>query len=365
MEFNNLNEVANKLIDNNKKINLLYAFNGVGKTRLSLEFINSINSNEDDSVLYFNSFIEDLFSWNNIVEHSSGGFGETSSSLFLDINSNFFNILKESGKDHEVISLFKYYSNSKIEPYINFETGEITFNLPTGYDETISCIKISRGEESLFMWSIFYVLVEEIIEKYNSFEDGEIDFIETSIKYIFIDDPVSSLDDNHLINVAIDLSKLLKKSTSKDLRFFITTHHPLFFNVLHNEWKSANRCLYKKENEKYILEKTGDSPFSYHLEIKRIIEKAIEEDNVQKFHFNLLRNLLEKTANFLGYKTWSCCVVEKNREAYARIINVYSHSSYSTEESNELKIEEKSMFKHVFERFIEDFKWYKEDNNES
>lgn len=360
MEFNNLKEVANQLINNDKKINLLYAFNGVGKTRLSLEFINLINSNEDDSVLYFNSFIEDLFSWNNTVEPSSGVFGENSSSLFLDINSNFFNILKESGKDHEVISLFKYYSNSKIEPDINFETGEITFNLPTGDEETISRIKVSRGEESLFMWSLFYVLVEEIIEKYNSFEDGEIELIETSIKYIFIDDPVSSLDDNHLINVAIDLSKLLKKSISRDLRFFITTHHPLFFNVLHNEWRSANRCIYKKENEKYILEETGDSPFSYHLEIKRVIEKAIDEDNIQKIHFNLLRNLLEKTANFLGYKTWSYCIMEENRENYTRKINLYSHSSYSTDEINELKIEEKSMFKHVYETFIKDFKWCKE-----
>lgn len=133
--------------------------------------------------------------------------------------------------------------------------------------------------------------------------------------------------------------------------------------MLHNEWGSANKYLYKKKDEKYILEKTGDSPFSYHLEIKRIIEKAIEENNVQKFHFNLLRNLLEKTANFLGYKTWSYCIMEENREKYTRKINLYSHSSYSIEEINELKIEEKSMFKYVFEKFIEEFKWCKEEKD--
>ena len=35
-----LNEIAKKLKDNDKKVQLIYAFNGTGKTRLSREFKN-------------------------------------------------------------------------------------------------------------------------------------------------------------------------------------------------------------------------------------------------------------------------------------------------------------------------------------
>ena len=51
-------------------------------------------------------------------------------------------------------------------------------------------IKISRGEERIFIWCFFLALFE--IE---DFEDAHKDFI-------FIDDPVSSLDDNNVYTTA-------------------------------------------------------------------------------------------------------------------------------------------------------------------
>ena len=54
------------------------------------------------------------------------------------------------------------------------------------------------------------------------------------LEYVFIDDPVSSLDENHLIELAVSLASLIKSSRS-DLKFIITTHSALFYNVLHNE----------------------------------------------------------------------------------------------------------------------------------
>jgi protein-S-isoprenylcysteine O-methyltransferase Ste14 len=55
------------------------------------------------------------------------------------------------------------------------------------------------------------------------------------LQYVFIDDPVSSLDDNHLIELAVDLARLIKSSNFaiSGLKFIITTHNPLFFNVLY------------------------------------------------------------------------------------------------------------------------------------
>ncbi len=81
----------------------------------------------------------------------------------------------------------------------------------------------------------FYTLFQEVTSILN---DSDTDDLFDSLEYIFIDDPVSSLDDTHLIEVAVDLAELIKNSAYIDnngLKFIITTHNPLFYNVLHNE----------------------------------------------------------------------------------------------------------------------------------
>ncbi len=79
---------------------------------------------------------------------------------------------------------------------------------------------------------------------------------------MFIDDPVSSLDDSHLIALAVDLAGLIKRSSfinGKGLKFVVTTHSPLFYNVLHNELGNDLRrvnqdgtslWIYKRANPK-------------------------------------------------------------------------------------------------------------------
>lgn len=371
MKFESLSGLIDEVINTDRSISILYAFNGTGKTRLSMELVNKFNTDEEEKVLYFNAFIEDLFQWYNDAagQTTEDEFLFESSSLKLDINSNFFKILKDSGREAEVINLFQYYTQSSIEPSIDFENGHISFDLVLDDAETTTNIKISRGEESVFMWSIFYVLVEEIIGKYNEVESGDSDELDTSFEYIFIDDPVSSLDDNHLMSVVLDLVKLLKSSDSKDLKFIITTHHPLFYNVLHNSFPNrkrdpykANKYLFKKVENNYILEEqNSDTPFAYHLEIKRCIADAIEKNDIKKYHFTLFRNLLEKTATFLGYKRWSECIIDDNRDNYARVINLYSHNKHSIEEYKEPTDPEKTMLVRLFNNFLEDFKWYKEE----
>ena len=98
-------------------------------------------------------------------------------------------------------------------------------------------IKISKGEESNFIWSVFYSLLEQVIGVLNVAEASERDTDQFDrLEYVFIDDPVSSLDENHLIELAVDLAQLIKFSQS-EVKFIITTHNPLFYNVLHNEFK--------------------------------------------------------------------------------------------------------------------------------
>ncbi|MFV0499170.1 MAG: AAA family ATPase, partial [Bacilli bacterium] len=190
------------------------------------------------------------------------------------------------------------------------------------------------------------------------------------IEYIYIDDPISSLDDNHVVDVGVDIKKLLSKSENESLKFVVSTHHSLFYNILYNEFNQKDikgkKVFYtfSKDELNYYLKEAKDSPFGYHLLIKDEIQKAIQGDKIEKYHFALFRNLLEKTSNYLGYQNWSDCLVgegiQENQDAYARRINLYSHNKHSDLEGKELQPQEKEILKLLFSKFIEHFKWNKE-----
>ncbi|MBW8248863.1 AAA family ATPase [Enterobacter mori] len=375
-----LAEIAQQLKDANKKIQLIYAFNGTGKTRLSREFKHLVAyRNEGDEVeqselsrnkfLYYNAFTEDLFYWDNDLEQ------DTEPRLRIQPNSFTDWVLKDQGQDRNIIATFQRYTNDKLTPRFNEEqrdekTGEITvkafseitFSLERGNDEHSGNLKISKGEESNFIWSIFYTLIEQVIDILDVAEPSE---RETNafdqLEYIFIDDPVSSLDENHLIELAVDLAQLIKSNNS-DVKFIITTHNPLFYNVLHNELNSDDGGYKKKWLDKYRMtrlddgtfqldQQPNDSPFSYHLYLKSELEKAIESGQLSKYHFNFLRNILEKTSTFLGYKKWGDLLPKtddgKTNPYEARIINISSHSKHAGEEVANLTEDDKRVLRYL------------------
>lgn len=181
------------------------------------------------------------------------------------------------------------------------------------------------------------------------------------MKYIFIDDPVTSLDENHLIELAVDLAQLIKSSES-EVKFIITTHNPLFYNVLFNELKNANKFFLKKlESGVYELEEQNtDSPFSYHLFLKKELENAIKSGQLKKYHYNFLRNILEKTSTFLGYENWSSLLPndannEKKNPYEARIINISSHSKHAYDESANLPEDDKRVLIYLVKRLNENY----------
>ena len=187
---------------------------------------------------------------------------------------------------------------------------------------------------------IFYVLIKQVIDELNIAEvDNRSTHEFDDLKYIFIDDPVSSLDENNLIEIAVNLAERIKESES-DIKFIITTHNPLFYNVLHNGLNAYKFVLKNNEDGVYILEEQeNDSPFAYHLYLKAEIEKAIESNQIKKYHFNFLRNILEKTSTFLGYKSWGDLLPNTpdgdSKPYETRLINISSHSKHSAEESVE------------------------------
>lgn len=384
-----LTKITQQLKDANKKVQLIYAFNGTGKTRLSREFKQLVApKNYDDEegdeadqaelarnkILYYNAFTEDLFYWDNDLEL------DAEPKLKIQPNSFTDWVLKDQGQDKNIITTFQRYTNERLTPRFNVEYkfkdkddkeitvkafSEVTFSLERGDNENSGNLKISKGEESNFIWSIFYTLLEQVISTLNV---PEPDNRETNdfdqLEYVFIDDPVSSLDENHLIELAVDLAQLIKSNES-NVKFIISTHNPLFYNVLHNELNSDDGGYKKKSFDKYrmakledgsyqLINQPNDSPFSYHLYLKSELEKAIESGQVSKYHFNFLRNILEKTSTFLGYKKWGDLLPrtddDKTNPYEARIINISSHSKHAGEEVADLNEDDKRVLAYLVQQ---------------
>jgi wobble nucleotide-excising tRNase len=377
-----LTEIAQHLKDANKKVQLIYAFNGTGKTRLSREFkepVSPKNGDEDTQyselaqkkILYYSAFTEDLFYWDNDLEF------DAEPKLIIQPNSFTRWVLEEQGQDRNIITNFQRYANEKLTPRFNEEYkvkdkdgneitvkafSEVTFSLERGDDEHSGNLKISKGEESNFIWSIFYTLIEQVISILNVAEPADRETNDfDQLEYVFIDDPVSSLDENHLIELAVDLAQLVKSNES-DVKFIITTHSPLFYNVLHNELNSDDGDYKKKWLDKHrmtkfddgtyqLVNQPNDSPFSYHLYLKSELEKAIESGQLSKYHFNFLRNILEKTSTFLGYKKWGDLLPKtddgKTNPYEARIINISSHSKHAGEEVADLTEDDKRVLRYL------------------
>lgn len=375
-----LTDIAKQLQASDKKVQLIYAFNGSGKTRLSREFKELVapkNDNDEEDnrikILYYNAFTEDLFYWDNDLE------GDAERKLKIQPNAYTPWVLKDQGLDQSAITHFQRYTSEKLTPEFNEDFSEVTFSFQRGNLEQETNIKPSKGEESNFIWSIFYTLLDQVVETLNTVEEDERDTDQfNDLQYVFIDDPVSSLDDNHLIRLAVDIAGLIKKSqfyALQGVRFIVTTHNPLFYNVLSNEfarddkeagWKAkqlSKHKLVKFEDGTAALENQAtDSPFSYHLFLNDELYKAIEAGQIHKYHFNFLRNILEKTSTFLGYKNWEELLPKSNdgtSDAYAkRIVNWGSHSKHAGDEFKDLDEEDKRVLRFLAESINEENRFH-------
>ena len=356
---------------------------------------------------------------------------EADSEPKLKIQPNTFTdwliaLLKELGEDANIAANFQRYTASNASPVFNaeykkkakdFNGKEVEITLPAfseivfqvaasapngvnyGADSAngeplvvqgqYKAIKISKGEESNFIWSIFFTLLQQVVATLDeSKEEDRVTNEFNNLEYVFIDDPVSSLDDSHLIALAVDLAGLIKSSRyvdGKGLRFVITTHSPLFYNVLFNELSNdlkrtnpdgTSKKLYKRDqSEKYRLQKksdggfellaSNDHPFSYHLFLLSELRAAISANQIRKFHFNFLRNILEKTATFLGYSRWED-LLEKTAgglpDPFAnRILNLSSHSAHAGEEVTEIEDSDKERLAQLVLFLSETYRFKKQE----
>lgn len=364
VKFKSLSDIAVRFRSDLKDLDfvLLYAYNGTGKTRLSMEFKDrGKKDGAKGDTLYFNAYTEDLFHWDNDLEHDADRV------LKINAESNFFNGFKELALEDKIFEYLQRYATFDFK--IDYEKWEIAFSKEIsnpahrpGNDEPETIvqnnIKVSRGEENIFVWCIFLAICELVIDGAESYN---------WVKYIYIDDPISSLDDNNAIAVASDLSKLLQKGVGK-VNVVISSHHHLFFNVMCNELKKRKNkryFLHKNGANGYTLRATDETPFFHHVallsELKGLLPKenqTIHDVQIKTYHFNMLRSIMEKTATFFGYDDFSKCIHGVEDEVlYARALNLLSHGKYSIYEPVEMGDDTKNLFIKILDAFLKKYEF--------
>lgn len=125
----------------------------------------------------------------------------------------------------------------------------------------------------------------------------------------------------------------------------------------------------KKSDGTFQLEDMENgTPFSYHLFLLSEIKDAIKNNQIKKYHFNFLRNVLEKTSTFLGYKKWPELLPKAddgNPDPFAnRIVNLSSHSAHAGEEVAEVEENDKEKLEQLVTFLINKYGyWQQEEQN--
>ena len=316
---------------------MLYAYNGTGKTRLSMEFRALGKDGDARDTLYFNAFTEDLFSWDNDLD------GDTNRKLRLNRESKFFLGLKELEMDTRIRPLLRRYADFDFELETPQDDAAIWFVRFFRPDQPDDPIKVSRGEENIFIWCFFLAIAELAI---NAEEGSPYEWV----RHIYIDDPISSLDEHNAIGVACHIAQVLRDQDR--VRAVISTHHPLFFNALCNELKSTKRILQhfllKAGDGSYLVGDTGATPFFHHVAILTELQRAAESGALYPYHFNLLRTVMEKTSSFHGFKGFTAFIRQEDDDpdgvVHGRLLNIMNHGDYSHFDPVEMVPENKAYF---------------------
>lgn len=358
-EFKNLTTLARKLRSDVAGLDcvLLYAYNRTGKTRLSMEFKDQGKKKGQGTpdTLYFNAYTEDLFVWHNDLDD------DTDRHLTINEQSKFFTGLTELALDESIAGYLSRYADFDFD--IDYKKWEVAFRKGTN-----ERIKISRGEEKVFILCMFMAICERVIDGHPSYQ---------WVKYLYIDDPISSLDDNNAVAIACDLAALVRRAATRrnasgeriPLRTIFSSHHALFFNVMCNELGRTKQDQEKVTIKRFFLHRpdaegvftlrvTADTPYFHHVAVLAELRKCSQEGTLYTFHFNALRSILEKTASFLGHDDLKVCLAGLEDEAlYNRALNLLSHGKYAIHEPVEMGEDNKELFRRIFNDVLERFKF--------
>lgn len=351
-----LSEIANTISALEEKIVLIYAFNATGKTRLSIAFKDATKTGDGHhSGVYYNAFSEDLFVWDNDTENNEQNICLT----ILPSSLNKYHGSLTEASIHEKLEMYKPKFDFSFTLHKDTEDGIDTISFFIKSDkspEDDSNIKISRGEERIFVWCFFLALFEV---------EG---WADKQSNHFFIDDPVSSFDDHNIFVTAATLFDLIVKYYG-NRKIIITTHHIGLFSIL-SDWltKGEKSSEFKEKTKLFILNRKADiilleSPkndvFLYHLHLLQILHKARQEQ-LYTFHFALLRQVLENVASFIGTGQFSYILNQigiDDTAQVARIINTLSHQKVYHYQTEVMNPDNEELFKSVFDKLQDKYKF--------
>ena len=336
----------------NKKCTLIFAHNGTGKTRLSMAFKDQGKTRDADGTvttrdtLYFNAYTEDLFSWDNDLAH------DRDRVLRMNTASAFFDGLAELEMENRIRPLLRRHADFDFQ--IDYGQGTILFWRETvkdaaGEDVPVP-IKISRGEENIFIWCFFLTVAQLAIDGQEAYD---------WVRYLYIDDPISSLDESNAIAVAAHLAQMLKGQ--ERLKAVISSHHTLFFNVLCNELGRPWQFYLGREAAGWVLRDTGQTPRFYHVAMLKELHEAAQAGRLFTYHFTILRSIMEKTATFHGFSHFGDVMKrapdDEDGTLHFRYIQLLSHGGYSLFEPAEMLPENKDIFRSILADFMTDYRF--------
>lgn len=345
-----LEEIAQQIEAARENVILMFAFNATGKTRLSVAYKNLTKDDDGKHAgVYFNAFSEDLFYWENDEENSNASMKlHVRHSSLSQFHSNISEgDIEEKLKAYRPRYDFRFTSHTDVEKGIDFvEFSEKDGDTP---------IKISRGEERIFIWCFFLTLLD--VEGWADVQSS----------HFFIDDPVTSLDDHNLFTTSFTISDLIENHY-QDRKIIIATHHVGLFAILFDFlFKGEKASRYKRIAKAYILtdqngglvlESCDSDVFLYHLRLLQLLNRARDADEVKAHHLVLLRQLLENVASFLGTGRIGHVLTHigvDDEDNVARMLNALSHKNIYRYESDSLVKDNREMFEEILDKLQDKF----------
>lgn len=373
-----LKEIAEQIRVETSKIVLIYAFNAVGKTRLSVAYkeITKQHNGGYHAGVYYNAYSEDLFFWDNDEEHDNQNMKLSVLESSLNQYHSYLIEGTEKLENGRIIytriqeKLNRYTPNFSFtinvyqtNGFDDIEKGIDSFSFYTLDDvEQTHPIKISRGEERIFIWCFFLALFE--VEAW----------IEEQDAHIFIDDPVSSLDEHNIHITASAIMDIVRKNYERK-KIIIATHHVELFSILIDRLRKASGSerfknitktfiLGKDSNGELLLSTFGNDVFLYHLHLYKMIKENIDKTQIgylDCFNFVLLRQLLENIASFLGRSGnfgFALSRLGIDDSNIAEVVNEQSHKDVYYYQTHLMSPEQQKLFMDIFERIETKFQFY-------
>ena len=102
-----------------------------------------------------------------------------------------------------------------------------------GADE-VDGIKISRGEENIFVWCFFLVFLQLALDGAEAYK---------WVEHVYIDDPISSLDEHNAIVVGNHLVQLYREAQRPDQDGSVNASRPVLQRVVLRAAEPSGRTV--------------------------------------------------------------------------------------------------------------------------